>query len=189
MNIEEFTLIFSYLSKAYNKDIDKSQLKIWYDFFKTYTIQEVKNAVIQCINESKYFPSIAELKSYITKQNNSQVNLKADEEWEKVRDVASRIGRYREEEALSYLEPITRNIVRRIGFQDICNADEYSRNNLRNAFIKSFESEKDDLIRYEKSNNKDTAEMSLIYQRNSDFLDKSISGLIKRIEDVKDGVE
>lgn len=186
MTESEFSFWYSYLCEAYNKDINENQMLIWYDFFRDYDLDTFKQAIFQSINESKYFPSIAEVKSYITKQNNSQVNLKADEEWEKVRDVASRIGRYREEEALSYLEPITRNIVRRIGFQDICNADEFTRNGLRNAFIKSFESEKDDLIRYEKSNNKESAEMELIYQRNSDFLDKSISGLIKRIEDVKD---
>ena len=183
MNIEEFTLVFTYLSKAYNKEIDKSQLKIWYDFFKTYPIDQFKGAIVQCINENKYFPSIAEVKNYIVKQNNLQINLKADEEWEKVREVAREIGRYREEEALSYLEPITRNIVRRIGFQDICNADEYTRNTLRNAFIKSFESEREDLIKYDKSNNKDGAEMYLIQERNKDLLNNAVGMLVKKIDE------
>ena len=183
MSLEDFTLMFTYLTKAYNKEVDKSQLKIWYDFFKIYPVEQFKSAIVQCINERSYFPTIADIKNYIVKQDNSQVNLKADEEWEKVREVAQRIGRYREEEALSYLEPITRNIVSRIGYQDVCNADEYSRNNLRNAFIKAFESEKEDLIKYNKSNNVDSVEMQLIQERNKDILNNAVGMLVKKIDE------
>jgi hypothetical protein len=183
MTENEFSFCYSYLCEAYNKDINENQMLIWYDFFRDYDVNTFKQAVIQAINENKYFPSIAEVKNCIVKQNNPQINLKADEEWEKVREVARSIGRYEEERALSMLEPITRNIVRRIGYQDICNADEYSRNNLRNAFIRAFDSEKEDLIKYDKSNNLDRLEMQLVYERNKDFLSNKIGKLVKRIDE------
>lgn len=183
MTESEFSFCYSYLCEAYNKDINENQMLIWYDFFRDYDVNTFKQAVIQAINENKYFPAIADIKNYIVKQDNSQVNLKADEEWEKVRQAASSIGRYREEEALLTLEPITRNIVRRIGYQDICNADEYSRNNLRNAFIKAFESEKEDLIKYNKSNNVDSVEMQLIQERNKDILNNAVGMLVKKIDE------
>ena len=184
MEIKEFSKIMQYLVTAYNKELNNDMLAVWYDFFKKYDLETFKNGILQAINQCKYLPSIAEVKEIITSQNSPLVSLKADEEWEKVREVASSIGRYREEEALSYLNPVTRNVVRRIGYQDICNADEYTRNNLRNAFMKSFESEKEDLIRYESSIRNDTEDMIAIQERNRNVLGHAVSGLIKHVDDI-----
>lgn len=183
MSLEDFTLLFNYLTQAYNKEPEETQLLIWYDFMKHYDKETVKNAFIKCVDREKFFPAIATVKEIIVTETNPLVNLKADEEWEKVRQVASSIGRYREDEAMASLEPITRNIVRRIGYQDICNADEFTRNNLRSAFIKSFESEKEDIIKYEKSSNKNSAEMQMIQERNKNFLNNAVGQLVKRIDD------
>ena len=186
MNTEEFTLAFTYLCKAYNKEVDKSQLKIWYDFLKEYPLGVFKKAIVQCINERKTFPSIAELKEIIIKQEDNQVGLKADEEWEKVLEVVRKYGRYQPEEALNNLQPITRSIVKRIGYQEICNADEDRKYNLRSAFLKSFESAKDEMIRYKKATDKDTIEMKLIQERNKNILTSGTNNLIRRISDVVD---
>ena len=183
MDVKEFTKIMQYLANAYNKELEQGNVAVWYDFFKGYDIDIFKNAILQAINQCKYYPTIAEVKELMTVQNSPYASLKADEEWEKVREAASSIGRYREDEALSTLKPITRNIVRRIGYQDICNADEFSRNNLRNAFIKAFESEKQDLIRYEGAVKNDTLEMRMIEERNKELLNNTFQKLIKKIDD------
>lgn len=183
MDIKEFSKIMQYLFTAYNKELNNDLLAIWYDFFKRTDIGLFKNAVIQAINQCKYFPSIAEIRELITLQNSPCANLKADEEWEKVIESIRKYGSYREDEALASLTPITRNIVSRLGFFDICVADETRKYNLRSAFIKSFESEKQDLIKYESAIINDTEDMLAIQERNRESLNKLASGLIKRIEE------
>ncbi len=186
MTFEEFSLLFNYLAKAYNKEVDDNQYAIWYDFFKQYNANDFKKAIIQTINENKNFPSIAEVKEKLIKQEDSQVNLKADEEWEKVIESVRKYGYPRPLEALNSLQPITRNIVKRIGYEEICKADHERKMFLRSAFIKSFESEKEDLIKFKKSNNTDTLEMKMIQDRNKNILKSGTNNLIKRVSDVID---
>ena len=183
MKLEDFEILFNYLCKAYNKELDKGQLAVWYDFFKGYDPMDVKNAFIQVINEKTYMPTIAEIKEIIAKQNNQELNLKGDIEWEKVIESVRKYGSYNETQALNSLEPITRNIVERIGFKEICMADENRKYNLRSAFLKAFESEKEDIMRYEKSNNKESLEMQMIHERNKETLTNLAIGLIKKIDD------
>jgi len=183
MRIEDFTILYNYLCEAYGKETSDSQLMIWYDFFKEYDAETFKKAIIQCIGESEFFPSIAKMKEIITRQNNSSANLKADDEYEKVIDAIRKYGWCNEKKALASLNPLTRNIVNRIGYQDMCEADQTRKFVLRSAFIKAFESEQNDIIRYNSSNTKDTLEMQLIQERNKNLLTNLTGGLIKRIDD------
>lgn len=183
MRIEDFTILYNYLCEAYAKTTSDSQLMIWYDFFKEYDAETFKNAIIQYINENKFFPSISDIKTIITKQTNTEAGLKADEEYEKVIDAIREYGWCNEEKALETLNPLTRNIVERIGYQDMCQADIQRKYVLRSAFIKAFESEQNDIIRYNGSNTKDTLEMQLIQERNKNLLTNLTGGLIKKIDD------
>lgn len=184
MKLEDFEILFNYLCKAYNKELDKGQLVVWYDFFKGYDPMGVKNAFIQAINEKSYMPSIAEIKELIVKQNNQELNLKGEAEWEKVLDSIHAYGYNQEDKALASLEPLTRNIVERIGFEELCKMDENRKYNYRSAFLKAFENEKQDILRYEKSNNKDSLEMQMIQERNKNTLNNIAIGLIKHIDDI-----
>ena len=97
MDFKEFSKLMQYLATAYNTQLNEERLIVWYDFFKKYDSETFKNGILQAINQCKYYPSIAELKEIIAVQTTPQVSLKADDEWEKVREVARTIGRYREE--------------------------------------------------------------------------------------------
>lgn len=189
MTFEEFGTLYTYLAKAYGKEVDNTEFCIWYDFFKQYNADDFKKVIIQTINENKNFPSIADIKEKLIKQEDSQTNLKADEEWEKVLESVRQYGYPRPLDALNSLQPITRNIVKRIGYEEICKADHERKMFLRSAFIKSFESEKEDLIRFKKSNNIDTLEMKMIQDRNKNVLKSGANSLIKRISDVVDEEE
>lgn len=182
MTESEFSFMYSFLCEAYNKEINENQMLVWYDFFKEYDQLSFKNAIVQCINESKFFPTIADIKQKLVKQTSLEAGLKADEEYDKVIETIRQYGYMREEEALNSLNPLTRNIVRRIGYQELCCADINKKYILRSAFIKSFESEQEDFIRYELSNNTDTEEMKLICERNKEFLNKTVSSLVKKID-------
>lgn len=182
MDIKEFSEIMQYLAIAYDKDLSEEKLAIWYDFFKKYDVIVFKNAILQAISQCKYHPSIAEVKEIITIQNTPQANLKADDEWEKVRESIRVYGMYREDEALASLEPITRKIVKRVGYRDICLSDENTRYNLRSAFIRAFNSEKEDVIKYESAIKNDTEDMKMIRERNKEMLNDVMTGMIKRID-------
>lgn len=182
MDIKEFSKIMQYMNDAYEKTLNENTMAVWYDFFKRYDTTTFKNGVIQAINQCKFYPTIAELKEIIAYQITPQIGLNGEKEWEKVRYVAQRIGRYKQEEALAQLEPITRDIVRRIGYEDICNADEGRRYNLRSAFLKAFENEKQELIKYNNAVKNDTEDMLLIQERNRELLGNITNGLIKRID-------
>ena len=183
MEIKEFTKIMQYLANAYDKELEQGNIAVWYDFFKGYDINTFKNAILQAINQCKYYPSIAEVKELMTIQNSPYANLKADEEWENVLDSIHTYGYNQEDKALNSLKPITREIVRRIGYQDLCMMDENKKYNYRSAFIKSFDSEKQDLIRYEGAVKNDTIEMRMIQERNKEFLNNKFQKLIKKIDD------
>ena len=182
MDVKDFSRIMQYLETAYDKELSEEKLAVWYDFFKKYDLETFKKGILQAINQCKYHPSIAEVKEIITMQSTQIANLKADDEWEKVRESVRLYGMYRESEALDNLEPITRKIVKRIGFKDICMMDENTRYNLRSAFIRSFNSEKEDLIRYESAIQNNTEDMKLIQERNKEMLNNLISGMIKKID-------
>ena len=182
MEINEFTRLMQYLASAYNTQLNEDTLAVWYDFFKKYDKETFKNGILQTINQCKHYPSIAELKEIIAVQTTPQINLSGDKEWEKVLESIRKYGYPQEERALNSLEPITREIVRRIGYQEICMADENRKYNLRSTFLKSFENEKQELLRYKNAIKNDTEEMIAIQERNKDVINHLASSLIKKID-------
>lgn len=181
MEFSDFTRLMQYLASAYNTQLSEDSLMVWYDFFKKYDKETFKNAILQTINQCKHYPSIAELKEMIAVQTTPQVTLSGDKEWEKVLESVRKYGYYQEDKALNSLEPITREVVKRIGFSEICMADESRKYNLRSTFLKSFENEKQDLIKYTNAIKNDTEEMIAIQDRNKELLSNMATGLIKRI--------
>ena len=182
MEINDFTRLMQYLASAYNTQLNEDTLAVWYDFFKKYDKETFKNGILQTINKCKHYPSIAELKEIIAIQTTPQVGLSGDSEWEKVIESVRRYGYNQEDKALASLEPITRNIVKRIGFYEICMADENRKYNLRSTFLKSFENEKKELIEYKTAIKNDTEDMIAIQERNKDVLNSIANSLIKKID-------
>ena len=58
----EFLEIISLLEENYNKKLTDKILKLWYDEFKGYKKEWLKIAVINCIEEYSYFPTINQVK-------------------------------------------------------------------------------------------------------------------------------
>ena len=58
----EFLEIISLLEENYNKKLTDKILKLWYDEFKGYKKEWLKIAVINCIKEYSYFPTINKVK-------------------------------------------------------------------------------------------------------------------------------
>lgn len=61
MNKEDFVKAMTYLATAFNQDLTNENIYIWYDVFKNENYDYFKEAVKQCVKESKYVPTINEL--------------------------------------------------------------------------------------------------------------------------------
>lgn len=60
---EEFLEIIKLLEENYNKKLPDSIVGIWYEEFKTYSLENFKAKVIECIKEYNYFPTINQVKN------------------------------------------------------------------------------------------------------------------------------
>ena len=61
MNKEDFVKAMTYLATAFNQDLTNENIYIWYDVFKNENYDYFKEAVKNCVKESKYVPTINEL--------------------------------------------------------------------------------------------------------------------------------
>ena len=61
MTKEDFVKAMTYLATAFNQDLTNENIYIWYDVFKNENYDYFKEAVKNCVKESKYVPTINEL--------------------------------------------------------------------------------------------------------------------------------
>lgn len=109
---------------------------LWLNDFKNDDPEIFKQAIDRLRAKSKYCPSIAEIKSEITKIEVPTLQLNAEEEFEKVRNAIRKFGSYRTTELMNSLEPYTREITRRIGISRICMAEDITW--IKKEFIEEF---------------------------------------------------
>lgn len=125
MTKEEFVKGATFLAIAYNKEFTQEQLNVWYEFFKEEDFDNFRVAVKRIIPKKQFIPSIAELKQEITYIKTPALQLKADEEWEKVKDAIRKYGYYQSLEAMQTFNPITANVIRALGgFEKLCLSTE-----------------------------------------------------------------
>lgn len=142
MNKEKFLKIMTYMGIAYNKEITKEQLEVWYSFLKDYSEDQLNNAVKQIINTEKYMPSIAQIKEQIAKMQMSEVP-EAEDEWQDVLRAVREFGSYNQQKALNSLKPYTAKIVGYIGYQRICMAESEEQIWNKKEFIAEYNALKD----------------------------------------------
>ena len=127
--------------KDYTQEDVQFMVKMWSNDFKNDDPKAFETAVERLRLKSKYCPSIAEIKQEIALISNPTLQLKADEEWEKVRNAIRRYGYYQGNEAMKVLNPVTANVVRMLGgWENICQSTNGDW--LRKNFIELFETKK-----------------------------------------------
>ena len=151
MTKEEFVKAMTYLGIAYNKEFDETQLSVWYDFFKRENYEDFKNAIKRIISKNQYLPSISELKQELAYIRTPLLQLKADEEWDKVKQAIRKYGFYRADEAMKSFNPLTAQVVRSLGgFENICQSTDGDW--IRKNFIEIFETKMNNTEEIEKLN-------------------------------------
>lgn len=62
----EFLEIINLLEENYNKKMNDSIIRVWYDEFKKCDKVFLKKAIINCIKEYSYFPTINQIKEQMS---------------------------------------------------------------------------------------------------------------------------
>lgn len=98
---------------------DDHAMELWYDALNDLDYNTARQAVKKWAETNRWSPSIADIRemcaSFIYGEFNSW-----EEEWDKVRKAVRFYGYMREQEALASLPKMTRTIVERLGFQNLC---------------------------------------------------------------------
>ena len=136
------TLRFAFNSAVsnYNQQQVNAMIEVWYGILKDENPEVFKEAIKNIIEHNKYFPNISDIKREITIISNPDLKLNGNEEWEKVLELVRKCGYYNEDKALANMNQITRNIVRSIGYQRLCQSENIYIE--RKMFLEMFENKK-----------------------------------------------
>ena len=141
MTKNEFKVIVSLLKSNYTKfGIElKEQFEFWYAMFEEVDYQVAKLAVAKLCCENSYdHPKIADLRKAVAEVLTSKEDLLTGAEaWGEVMQAVKKFGNYRADEALESMSLVTRDLVKRIGFREICFSEELGV--VRGQFLKMFE--------------------------------------------------
>ena len=125
MNKKEFSKIAAAINTYYPREKpfpNNEAAQLWFEEFKDYSYEDVVCALRRHVNTSKWCPTIAELKEAIVL--NVAGSKDWGESWNECLRVISKYGQYQEEEALANMTPITRLVVKRIGYKELCRSED-----------------------------------------------------------------
>ena len=134
MKTEEWTTLVKALKSVYTSPNflpDEWSVKLWYSMLKDIPYEVLNIGIQRYISTNRYPPTIADLRASISPKEQDW-----SEAWEEVKRAVRKYGSYNEAKALESMSPLTRDIVQRFGFKEIClsdNEDVY-RANFRMAY-------------------------------------------------------
>ena len=141
MNQEQLLKALKYLGTAYNKEFTQEQASVWFDLFKDDDYKTFSQAIKRLISTKQFIPSISEIKQEMALINTPSLQLDPDEEWETVLIAIRKYGYYKPIEALATLKPLTKHIVKIIGWGRLCSSESIQWE--RKEFIELFKNKKD----------------------------------------------
>ena len=125
MTAQEFIKPMKMLGVAYNKEISKDQVELWYGFFKEVPLGEFKKAVARVISTEEFMPSIARMRKEVAVVHTPQLQGDANGAWETVLKAIKDYGYYNAADGMNSLDPVTQRVVRLMGgFQRVCTSED-----------------------------------------------------------------
>ena len=141
MNLTIFVKCMRVLENAYPRfeiTNDKDKLSLWHELIGKDTEEVVfMLAIKKYIINNEFPPTIAGIKKEVSNILTSG-DPDTTEAWSEVQKSIRRYGMYRETEALESLSEETRNVVKAIGFQNLCTSVDHMAD--RAHFIRLYES-------------------------------------------------
>ncbi|MEG6615362.1 replicative helicase loader/inhibitor [Peptococcaceae bacterium 1198_IL3148] len=96
---------------------------LWEKMLADMPYHVAENALMKVLATAKFFPTVAEIRAAAVEITQPAMPTAA-EAWGEVVTAISRYGYYREVEALESLSPTVAQVVRFIGWKDICTSEE-----------------------------------------------------------------
>ena len=127
------------IKSAYQKETNLFQsdevIALWYAHLKDLDYQMLQVGLSAYVETNKWSPSIAELREMCTKICDGTPD-DWSEAWEKVLYAISVYGRDNKADAMEYFDEVTRTVVARIGWFNLCTSEDISieRANFRQIF-------------------------------------------------------
>lgn len=125
MTVQEFGTISAAIKAAWpqaNIMPDKQSINVWYTMLADLDYKACMIAIKEHMSTCRFAPSIAELRERCSNVTCAPVQSWGDA-WEDVISAIRFCGMYREEEALQRMDAITRQCVKRLGFQNLCTSE------------------------------------------------------------------
>ena len=143
MTETEFSIIAKAIKGFYpDKNILQSdeEMELWFEMLKDIDYRAASTSIKRWVSLNKWCPTIADIREMSTEVKGLKVN-EWEEEWDKVTNAIAKYGYYRTEEALETLPELTRTIVKRLGFRNLCMSENISieRANFRDIYNREAE--------------------------------------------------
>jgi hypothetical protein len=136
MKKSEITKLMAIISEVYSGfEVSELKVGIFMEFLKDLSYKVVEKAIFIHISQSKYAPTIAEIRKHAVEIMNTQ-SVNANTAWGEVKSAIRNFGMPRTNEAILSLSPLTAKVVNAIGFTEICKSENQSV--IRGQFIKLY---------------------------------------------------
>lgn len=122
MNYKEFGSFAAALKTYYPKDNllpNEQAIELWYAALRDLPYEVASNALMILVQSSKFPPSIAEIREAAAKLIHGETK-DWSKAWEEARKAMSRYGRDRKSLAYETLDELTRDVIDRLGYRNLC---------------------------------------------------------------------
>lgn len=124
MTKAEIAKILAVLAASYPKfEVDDLKVHVWHEMLGDLDYAVASMAVNKIIMQNTFPPAIAEVRKAVTELMNPE-QVTSSEAWGEVTRAIRNYGYYREEEALASMSPITAQLVRYMGWREICLSED-----------------------------------------------------------------
>lgn len=125
MNYEEFKIIAKGMKAVYTQPTflpDKDALNVWYKLLEDIDYTTANAAIQKYMMTQKFPPTIADIREMAATVANGDKPLWSDG-WEQVLTAIKRYGSYGQAEAMASLDGLTRQVVQRLGYMELCRSE------------------------------------------------------------------
>lgn len=121
MRFDEFKVLVKGMKSVYTSPNflpDGDAIKIWYQLLQDMSYEQLNVAIQKHMLTNKFPPTIAELREAAV---SCMVERKDwSDGWEQARRAIRKFGYYQQEEAFASMDEITRKVVKRLGWKEMC---------------------------------------------------------------------
>ena len=138
MNFDEFKRLVKGMKAVYTSQNflpDAESIKIWYQLLKDMPYEIANVSIQKHMATNKFPPTVAEIRSGAAEITDKSHDW--SDGWESFRKAVGRFGYYRREEAFASMDEITRKVVKRLGWKELCMSENImqDRANFRMVYV------------------------------------------------------